>query len=75
MKRRMDGYVDVSDIGDFETLGTYTPKGLRPRIREMKPDHPDFKELAARNAKHRDEVAERTDLLRSFAKKLENRLD
>ncbi len=71
MMRRMDGYVDASDIGDFETLGTYQPKGLRPRIREMSNTHPDFQGLAARNSKHRNEMAARLDLLRQIAKKLE----
>ena len=41
----------------------------------MEQDHPDYKELAARNAKHRNELADRLDRLMDIAKKLEQRKD
>ena len=59
----------------FETLGTYTPAGLRAHIREMDSSHPDYRVLAASNAKHRDEMAARLDLLKHIAKELENKPD
>ena len=75
MIRRMDGSVDPSIIGDFDTLGNYKPKGLPPLIKGLTPRDPDFADLASRNAKHRNETATRTDLLRDAAKNIENKPD
>lgn len=68
------GECDPSDVSSFRRLGTYRPRGLPPLVDASSVDHPsEAKALRVRNAKHREEMAERLDRLLDAIKRLEQR--
>lgn len=73
--RLMEGHADPSEISDFKTLGTYTPKGLTPLVSNVVHQSVYTNMLKGRNAKFRNEMSEQLDRLMKIVRKLEQKED
>lgn len=73
--RLMEGHADPSEISDFKTLGTYTPKGLPPLVSNVVHQSVYTNMLKGRNAKLRNEMSEQLDRLMKIVRKLEQKAD
>ena len=73
--RLMEGHADPSEISDFKTLGTYTPKGLPALVSNVVHQSVYTSMLKRRNAKLRNETSEQLDRLMKIVRKLEQRGD
>ncbi|MDO8496819.1 MAG: hypothetical protein Q7S43_05210 [bacterium] len=71
--RLMEGHADPSEISDFKTLGTYTPKGLPALVSNVVHQSVNTNMLKRRNAKLRNEIAEQLDRLMKIIRKLEQK--